>query len=113
MTNSIEITIETIFTHEYFMCFYGVLIWYLLLMIIEKKTNKGKFSFKAQWKRNSLDVVVTLAIAPLIVIFDDEFIDIYNSTFENDIEIGKMVYFGAGPAFNLLVRLVTGFIKKE
>ncbi len=108
-----KITIEAIFTHEYFMCFYGVLIWYLLLMIIEKKTGKERFVFKRWWKRNSLDVVVTLAIAPLIVIFDDELIELYNSTFENDLEIGKMIYFAAGPAFNLLVRLVTGFIKKE
>ena len=105
-------TFEAIITHEYFMCFYGVIIWYLILMIIEKKTSNKKFIFKAWRKRNALDILVTFAIAPLIVVFDDEVIDLYNSIIEDDIELGKMVYFGAGPVFNILVRLATGF-KKE
>lgn len=107
-----KVTIETVLGHEYFLCFYGVIIWYILLMIIENKSSKKTFVFKTWWTLNRLDVAATLGIAPLMVVFDDEVVGLYNSLFENDIAIGKLVYLCAGPAYNFLIRLATGFIKK-
>ena len=107
-----SITIEGVLTHEYFLCFYGVILWYLLLAGIEKKFAKRPFVFKDWYKRNILDIAVTMGIAPLMVVFDDELIKLYNNTVENDIEMGKIFYLLAGPAYNIVVRLVTGFIKK-
>ena len=112
MEAPVKVTIEAVLSHEYFLCFYGVIIWYLLLMIIENKTRKNPFDFKVWWRLNRLDVAVTLAIAPLMVVFDDEVVNLYNSIIEKDIQIGKLVYLCAGPAYNFLIRLATGFIKK-
>lgn len=109
---SVTGTIEAVLTHEYFLCFYGVILWYALLAVIEKTATKKPFVFKEWYKRNILDIVVTMAIAPLMVVFDDELIDFYNGTIENDIEVGKLFYLLAGPAYNIAVRAVTGFIKK-
>ncbi len=109
---NISVTIEAVITHEYFLCFYGVVLWYALLAVIETKFNKKHFVFKDWWKRNVLDIVVTMAIAPLMVVFDDELINLYNDTIEEDLQLGKVFYLLAGPAYNIVVRLVTGFIKK-
>jgi len=109
---SVTATIEIVLTHEYFLCFYGVVLWYALLAGVEKKFSKKPFVFKDWYKRNILDIVVTMAIAPLMVVFDDELIELYNGTIEEDIEMGKLFYLLAGPAYNVVVRLVTGFIKK-
>ena len=109
-----KITIEAVLTHEYFLCMYGVLIWYLIFISVEKRIaikNKKHFDKKKWWKLNSLDVLITFAIAPLVVVFDDEIVDTYNSFAEKDIVLGKLVYLCAGPVFNFLLRFVTGFKK--
>lgn len=107
-----SITVESVFGHEYFLCFYGVVVWYLFLIIIEKGKTHKPIDIKRWWKSNVLDVIATLAIAPLMIVFDDELVDFYNSIMEKDIVLGKLVYICAGPAYNLVMRLITGFIKK-
>jgi hypothetical protein len=112
MEEPLKVTIEGVITHEYFLCFYGVVVWYAFLAVIEKRFGKQPFVFKEWKKRNLLDFVVTMAIAPLMVVFDDESMGWYNSIFEKDLSFGKEFYLLAGPAYNIIIRLITGFIKK-
>jgi len=71
----------------------------------ENKRNgtRKKFTFKKWFDDNYDDMLVTLMVVPLVIIFDDETVIIYNSIFEKDIEgIGALVYIMAGPITNLL-----------
>lgn len=106
--------VDSLYAHEYFLCIYGVILWYLLWATIEKRIavkNKTKLLFKNWWKLNRLDIITTFAIAPLVVAFDDEIILFYNDFVENDIQLGKLVYLSAGPVFNIALRFITGFKK--
>jgi hypothetical protein len=70
---------------------------------LEPGQRKRKFTFKAWFDEHYDDMLVTLMVVPLVIIFDDETVIVYNSIFEKDIEgIGALVYIMAGPITNLL-----------
>lgn len=101
-----------ILTHEYFLVFYGVVIWYVAAWSFEKNKydRKGKdFSFR-DWKRKTYDnFIVTLVVAPLVVVFDDELLALYNQLTGKDVQLGRMIYLFAGPVTDFLYRLIAYF----
>ena len=105
-TNEIIIRFEGIVRHEYFLVVYGVLIYYLILYAI-KKDEKGKtFSWKDFKVKYKLHFVISLALWPLIVVFDDELLLEYNQLFNKNVEFGTWFYLSAGPIGNFLYSLV-------
>lgn len=105
---------ESVFSHEYFLSVYGVLIYYTLILAIEKKLfynkhPKLKFSFK-RWKSdNATSFMATILIAPLVIIFDDEIVAVYNGFVEKDIEFSRLIYLCAGPITAFLTGLITRY----
>lgn len=101
-----------IFEHEFFLACYGAVFYYVIIWSMarnaiqaENKRNgtRKKFTFKAWFDENYDDMLVTLMVIPLVIIFDDETVMIYNRIFGHDIEnIGTLVYIMAGPITNLL-----------
>ena len=108
--------VSNVFTHEYFMAFYGVVVYYAILWSLAKnkaEKAKQKFIWK-KWKDEVKDnFIVTLLIVPLVIIFDDEIVMIYNNFAEKDIAMGKYIYIMAGPLTDLLFRIVQKFRKSE
>ena len=101
-----------VFTHEYFMAFYGVIVYYAIVWSLAKNAaeRKGiKFDWK-KWKKDTKDnFIVTLLVVPLVIIFDDEIIYLYNNFAEKDLQMGKYIYILAGPLTDLLFRIVQKF----
>ncbi|MEP1096427.1 MAG: hypothetical protein ABJG78_15020 [Cyclobacteriaceae bacterium] len=80
------------FTHEYFLILYGLFLWHLVRWYRAlKKTKKRSFSNKEWWKNEKNDVLISLAFAPLLVVFDDELLNLYASYFlhENSIDLSR------------------------
>ncbi len=74
-----------LFTHEYFLIIYGLFLWHLVRWYRALKRNKKKsFSNREWWKAERNDVLISLAFAPLIVVFDDELLDLYAQLFLHD-----------------------------
>lgn len=109
-------TVGKIFTHEYFMAFYGVLVYYAIVWSLAKNAaekKKVKFNFK-KWRLSITDnVIVTLLIVPIVIIFDDEIVYLYNQFAEQDIVLGKWIYLMAGVLTDLIFRLVQKLRKSE
>jgi len=105
-------TLIHIFEHEFFLAVYGAVFYYVIIWSMERNAiqeenkrngTRKKFTFKKWFDDNYDDMLVTLMVVPLVIIFDDETVIIYNSIFEKDIEgIGALVYIMAGPITNLL-----------
>jgi hypothetical protein len=104
-----------VFEHEFFLAWYGAVFYYVIVWSMARNSvheyNKNlepgqkrqKFTFKAWFDEHYDDMLVTLMVIPLVIIFDDESIVLYNSIFEKDIEnLGALVYIMAGPLTNLL-----------
>ena len=108
--------ISDIFTHEYFMAFYGVVVYYAIIWSLAKnkaEKAKQKFNWK-KWKTEVKDnFVVTLLVVPLVIIFDDEIVLLYNNFVEKDIVMGKYIYIMAGPLTDMLFRIVQKFKKAD
>jgi hypothetical protein len=105
-----------IFTHEYFMAFYGVFVYYAIIWSLAKnkaERAKQKFNWK-KWKTETKDnFIVTLLIVPLVIIFDDEIVMLYNNFMEKDIVMGKYIYIMAGPLTDFIFRGVQKLRKHE
>jgi hypothetical protein len=108
--------VEKVLTHEYLMAFYGVIVYYAIVWSLAKNAceKKGvKFNFK-KWKQATKDnLIVTILIVPLVIIFDDEIVYLYNEFAEDDIVMGKWIYLMAGPLTDLIFRLVQKLRKSE
>jgi hypothetical protein len=89
-----------VFTHEYFLLLYGLFLWHLIRWYRASSTReKGsrKFSNKKWWLGEKNDVLISLAFAPLIIVFDDEILEFYNAQFEHKFEnIEKWMYLLGG-----------------
>jgi glycerol uptake facilitator-like aquaporin len=105
-------TIEAVFMHEFFLSFYGAVLYYVVIWSIARNhiqqenarnSTRKKFRFKEWFDEHYDEMLVTFGVVPLVVVFDDEIINIYNKTMEHDIEgIGRLVYLSAGPVTNLV-----------
>ena len=96
--------------HEYAMAFYGVIGWYLLIYSIARNAANNKLTFKEWRDKNKDEILVTVWIAPLLVVYDDELIGLLHSEgidFSN--KFHNLVYLLAGPVTDGLYRLVTLF----
>lgn len=100
--------------HEYILALYGVIGWYLILFSIQRNRANNKLTF-AQWRHNNLDeILVTVWIAPLLVIFDDEtiaLIEKYAGDYFDTDEFHYLVYLLAGPATDAVYRIINLFRK--
>ena len=116
-------TMEAIFTHEFFLSVYGAVLYYVVIWSIArnqiqlenaKTGGRKKFKFKDWFDEHYDDMLVTLGIVPLVVVFDDELIQMYNDTMENDIHhLGRLVYLSAGPVTNLVYSGVKKVTEKK
>lgn len=96
--------------HEYLLAVYGVVVYFAILFSLSKDKYDSahkRFKFKEWWRRHNDNLLVTLMIVPLVVVFDDEIIGLVNAHTEKDIQMGRMVYLLAGPITNLLYKAIT------
>ena len=99
-------TILKVLEHEYFLVFYGAVGWYLLQWSYDRTKAKNKLPFREWWNGMKDNFLVTVFIAPLVVVFDDEILTMYNNFAEHDIQLGKMIYVCAGPITAFLYKLI-------
>ena len=86
------------------MLIYGILIWniteYVTFCNKEKDLAKRK-----KWRREQLDdFIMSLAVAPLVVVFDDELLTYYNKLFGSDYQnFDSKIYFISGFVIDRIV----------
>jgi len=107
--------------HEFVLAVYGAVLYYVVVWSMSRnriqKENelngtRKKFKFKVWFNNHYDEMFVTLGIVPLVVIFDDEIIHLYNNTMEHDIKgIGRLVYLSSGPLTNLVYSGIKKFIE--
>lgn len=107
--------IISIVTHEYFLVFYGLMLWHLVRWWragnkYEKDGGNGLgFDNKKWWKLEKNDIILSLAFAPLLIIFDDEILNWYNTTFENEYaSLDKWMYLLGGTVIDRIVNVLFG-----
>lgn len=97
-----------IVTHEFFLAMYGVVTWYAAIYAIDKKHNK-KLTFAKFRADNNANIFLTVLLAPLVIIFDDEALFILNSFTGGSLEMNEFVYVCAGPITSGVYKLITRF----
>jgi len=112
-----NLTFESIFTHEYFLAIYGIVVYYAIIREYTrrdfiKKHPKSKFDGTAWRKDNMGNFLVTALIAPLVIVFDDEILGLYNGFVEDDVQMGKWIYLMAGPVTDAIFRFFAQYKKK-
>ena len=101
--------------HEYLLSIYSVIVWYVILFSIakDKRDDKnGEYKIAWWWKLNKDNVLATLMICPLVVVFDDELLVLYNEWVDNPIKgVNNLVYVTAGPLTSLIMKGITKLAK--
>ena len=93
-------------THEFFLAMYGVLVWYAGVYALDKKANK-RLTFTKWRKDNNANIFLTVLLAPLVIIFDDEAIFLINHLTGGNYEMNEFVYVCAGPITSGVYKLMT------
>ena len=106
-------TLYVVFTHEYFLVFYGLIIWHLIRWYrAHQKAEKDDhfdFDFRDWAKREKNDIIISLAFAPLVIVFDDEVLMLINKIKDTGFyEMEKWMYPLSGFIINRLVVWLLG-----
>ena len=91
--------------HEYFLAFYGVIVYYAIIYKIWKHTNKNG-TWKAFRKYAASGFLSTIAVAFTIIILDDETVYLINMFTGKTFQFGDWVYMSSGPLLDGLVRII-------
>lgn len=102
-------------THPYLLGIYGALLFWIASWSIarSKESWQGIKSFR-KWGHDNIDeIIVTFAVVPLVVIFDDEILNLYSryQNIENVQEFHKMVYLSSGFLSMLILKIIKKFHK--
>lgn len=92
--------IDDLFGHVYFLALYGVLTWYAAIYSYEasRPENKRKKNYFKAWRNEHIDdIIVTILICPLLIIFDEEAIFVASKFFNIELSFSPIVYIMAGP----------------
>lgn len=98
--------IVEIITHEFFLAMYGVLVWYSGVYALDKKHRKN-LTFKKWRTENNANIFLTVLLAPLVIIFDDEAIFALNHLTGGSYEMNEFIYVCAGPVTSGFYKLIT------
>ena len=91
--------------HEYFLAFYGVIVYYAIIYKIWKSDNKNG-TWKAFRRYAAPGFLSTLAVAFTIIILDDETVYLINMLTGKTFKFGEWVYLSSGPLLDFIVRLI-------
>jgi hypothetical protein len=94
--------------HPGLMALYGVFAWFILKWSVARnKGGNGKaFSNSEWWHKEYDDILVSVVIGMGMVIYDDEFLRIWNDYVAKDpVIFNKYLYLLPGPITNIIYKL--------